>query len=69
MSYIRSKKVDQEESVTVEHGFRLPEVDFEETPTLDMELGGDDLRFALALMKQVDELAEGEALVVWKEIF
>ena len=71
MSYIRAKKVDQEEPVTVEHGFHIQEVDFDDhrSLALDMSLDDEMLAFVLSLMKQVDELAEGEALVVWKEIF
>lgn len=69
MSYIRAKKVEQEEPAAVEHGFALPEVDFEQRPTLDMNLDDEMLDFVLDLIKQVNDLAEGEALVVWKEIF
>ena len=69
MSYIRAKKVEQEEPVTVEYGFHLQEVDFEAKPTLDRSLDDEQLDFVLALIEQVNDLAEGEALVVWKEIF
>jgi hypothetical protein len=69
MSYIRAKKVDQEEPVTVEYGFRIQEVGFNDHHSLDMNLDDEMLAFVLGLIKQVDELAEGEALVVWKEIF
>lgn len=70
MSYLRAKKTDQEDPVTVEHGFHLPEIDFEDRPTLDSELDADGvLSFVLGLINQVNELSEGEALVVWKEIF
>jgi hypothetical protein len=69
MSYIRAKKVEQEEPVTVEYGFHLQEVSFEDTPTLDMNLDDEVLDFVLALIQQVNDLPEGEALVVWKEIF
>ena len=69
MSYIRAKKVDQNEPVAVKHGFALDEVDFTVEPTVDMLLEGEQLAFALELIAQVDSLAEGEALVVWKEIF
>lgn len=69
MSYIRAKKVDQNEPVAVEHGFALDEVDFTVEPTVDMLLEGEQLAFVLELIAQVDSLAEGEALVVWKEIF
>lgn len=69
MSYIRSKKVNQEEPVTVEHGFHLQEVDFEDRPDLDMNLDDEMLDFVLGLLAQVNGLNEGEALVIWKEIF
>ncbi len=69
MSYIRAKKVEQEEPTAVDHGFALSEVDFEDRPTLDMNLDDEMLDFVLDLIKQVNDLAEGEALVVWKEIF
>lgn len=72
MSYIRSKRVEQVEPAAVEHGFALDEIDFEDRKgdhQLDMNLDDEVLSFVLALIAQVDELAEGEALVVWKEIF
>ncbi len=73
MSYIRSKKVDQLEPDVAEHGFALPEIDFEvrgrDDGGLDMNLDDEVLQFVLGLIAQVDELGEGEALVVWKEIF
>lgn len=75
MSYIVARKVDQEESDPdtdgFEHGFRLPPVDFEDRDknALDSNLDDEILDFVLGLIKEVDELGEGEALVVWKEIF
>jgi hypothetical protein len=73
VSYIRSKKVDQQEPVTVEYGMTLPEIDFEVhgrgDGSLDMNLEDEILQFVLALIAQVDDLGEGEALVIWKEIF
>ncbi|MFJ3084399.1 hypothetical protein ACIPJG_32235 [Streptomyces halstedii] len=69
MSYIRANKIPQDEPVAVEHGFALPEVDFQERPMLDMNLDDEMLDFVLALIKQVNDLHEDEALVVWKEIF
>lgn len=71
MSYIVARRVDQEEPVAVEHGFTVPEVDFEdrEKNALDMNLDDEILDFVLGLIEQVNELREGEALVVWKEIF
>jgi hypothetical protein len=69
MSYIRAKLVEQEEPVAVEHGFRVPEISFEDRPTLDMNLDDEVLDFVLALIAKVNDLREDEALVVWKEIF
>lgn len=69
MSYIRAKRMDQEEPVTVEHGFHLQEVSFDDRPDLDMNLDDEMLDFVLNLIAQVNDLSEGEALVVWKEIF
>jgi hypothetical protein len=69
LSYIRAKLLDQEEPVAVEHGFHLPEISFEEKPTLDMNLDDEILDFVLALLQKVNDLREDEALVVWKEIF
>jgi len=71
MSYIVARKVEQEEPAAVEHGFTIPEIDFEDRikNTLDKNLDDEILGFVLGLIKQVDNLAEGEALVIWKEIF
>jgi hypothetical protein len=69
VSYIRAKLMDQEEPTTVEHGFHLPEISFEDKPTLDMNLDDEVLDFVLALIAKVNDLREDEALVVWKEIF
>jgi hypothetical protein len=69
VSYIRAKLVDQEEPVTVERGFHIPEISFEDKPTLDMNLDDEVLDFVLALIEKVNALGEDEALVVWKEIF
>lgn len=69
MSYIRAKKVDQVEPAAAEHGFALDEIDFSDRTGIDMDADFEILDFILALINQVNELAEGEALVVWKEIF
>lgn len=71
MSYIVARKVEQEEPVAVEHGFTVPEIDFEDRAknTLDRNLDDEILGFVLGLIEQVDDLGEGEALVIWKEIF
>ncbi|MET9385275.1 hypothetical protein ABZY09_30440 [Streptomyces sp. NPDC002928] len=67
MSYIRAQKVDQEEGAATEHGFALPEIDTEQDSTIDCN-DDEQLQFVLALISQVADLSEGEALVVWKEI-
>lgn len=70
MSYIRAKLVEQQEPSAVDYGFAIDEIDFEKKPDLDMNLDGDELlSFILAVIAKIDELAEGEALVIWKEIF
>lgn len=71
MSYIVARKIDQGEPVAVEHGFALPEVDFRDrvANTLDMNLDDEMLSFVIQLIAEVDNLCEGEALVVYKEIF
>lgn len=71
MSYIVARKVEQEEPVAVEHGFHVPEIDFEDRKqnTLDMNLDDEVLSFVQRLIGLVDNLAEGEALVIYKEIF
>jgi hypothetical protein len=69
MSYIRAKVAEQNESIVADHGFALDDIDFEQKPDLDFELDDEALSFVLALIEKVNELAEGEALVVWKEIF
>ena len=69
MSYIRAKLVEQEEPAAVDHGFALSEISYEDKPTLDMDLDAEILDFVLGLIEKVNDLAEGEALVVWKEIF
>lgn len=75
MSYIVARKVEQMESDAdtdgFEHGFRVSPIDFEdrEKNTLDMNLDDEVLNFVLGLIGQVEDLREGEALVVWKEVF
>lgn len=68
MSYIRSKRIDTPgpgdetkvgDVIAQDYG----------TPDLDMNLDDEMLDFVLGLLAQVNGLNEGEALVVWKEIF
>lgn len=75
MSYIRTAKVDIEEGVASHDGavhLELPDHDevLEPPLTLDLELDADGvLSFITGLIEQVNELPEGEALVIWKVIF
>lgn len=71
MSYIVARVVEQGYPDNAEHGFTVPEIDFRERELnmLDMDMDSDQLDFILGLIRQVNDLCEGEALVVWKEIF
>lgn len=73
MSYIRAQKVDIEEGAVSRDGavhLELPDHDEAGSEiTLDMNMVDDLLSFALLLMGEVDDLGEGEALVVWKVVF
>ncbi len=73
MSYIRAKKVDIEEGQASHDGavhLELPDHDMAgDEMELDMNLDDEVLDFVLGLIEQVNELPEGEALVVWKVIF
>lgn len=63
MSYIRANVVDRATT--------RPFVDttYVAHPDLDMNLDDEILDFVLALIREVNSLREGEALVVWKEIY
>lgn len=63
MSYIRANKVDRERTNP------FSDMTHVENPTLDASLDDEMLDFVLSLIDQVNRLDEGEALVVWKEIF
>jgi hypothetical protein len=65
MSYIKAAKTELHESM-LEVGIARIQKGTEE---LDHNLDDEMLDFVLGLIAQVNELAEGEALVVWKEIF
>ena len=73
MSYIRAQKVDIEEGAVSRDGavhLELPDHDEAGSEiTLDMNMVDDLLSVALLLMGEVDDLGEGEALVVWKVVF
>lgn len=62
MSYIRAKLADIDEDQNV--------VAVElERPSMEANLDDEILDFDLELINEVNNLREGEALVVWKEIF
>lgn len=63
MSYIRAHQVDRERT--------NPFVDITRVakPDLDCNLDDEILAFVLELIEKVDALPEGEALVIWKEVF
>jgi hypothetical protein len=73
VSYIRAHKVEIEEGAASHDGaVHLELTDHDETgvPETDLELDADGvLSFVTSLIEQVNELREGEALVVWKVIF
>lgn len=71
MSYIVARVVEQEEPVTVEHGMHIAEIDFRDRAKNDLDMNLDDeiLSFVLGVIDKIDNLADGEALVIWKEIF
>ena len=74
MSYIRAHKMEIEEGQASLDGavhLELPDHDETGEPNLlDRELDADGaLSFVSSLIDQVNELSEGEALVVWKVIF
>lgn len=63
MSYIRANKVSRERTSPFSDMTRV------ENPTLDANLDDEILSFVLGLVAEINSLREGEALVVWKEIF
>lgn len=73
MSYIRAKRVDVEEGDISRDGrvsLELPDHgDAGSEMELDCNPDDEALGFVARLIDQVDELAEGEALVVWKVVF
>lgn len=73
MSYIRAHKVEIEEGAASHDGavhLELPDHDETGVPETDLELDADGaLGFISSLIGQVNELGEGEALVIWKVIF
>lgn len=66
MSYIRAERVTPDEGPDSSMDIRVYR---DGDHTLDANLDNEMLNFVLALIEQVNELREGEALVVWKVIF
>lgn len=72
VSYIRAKKVEIEEGVVSRDGLvslELPDHD-EAGSEMELDLNLDDeiLSFVLGLVGELEDLREGEALVVWKVV-
>ena len=63
MSYIRGNKVNRHSTVP------LVDTTYVASPDIDANLDDEVLDFVLELISEVNNLREGEALVVWKEIF
>jgi hypothetical protein len=71
MSYIVARNVDQLPVHGVDYGFGIRAINFEDRDknTLDNNLDDEILPFVLGVIEKIDELEEGQALVIWKEIF
>lgn len=69
MSHIRAKLVDQGEAILYDHGFALPDINTRGRADLDANLENELLGFVLGVIEELDDLDEGQALVIWKEIF
>lgn len=65
MSYIRAKRVGVDTTTTTEDVVALDHG----VPDIDCNIDNEMLDFVLDLIAKVNELREGEALVVWKDIF
>lgn len=63
MSYIRAHKVKQSSTTAITDVVHVA------NPYLDYNLDDEELKFVRDLLARIDNLGEGEALVVWKEIF
>ena len=63
MSYLRAHKVSRSSAIP------LSDVTHVADPDLDTDLDFETLQFVLAIIGEIDELDEGVALVIWKEIF
>ena len=72
MSYIVARVVEQlQQRAAIDHGFAIDDIEFadREKNDLDMNLDDEILQFVLGVIDKIDELGEGEALVIYKEIF
>lgn len=65
MSYIRAKRVQRNSEP---YGWSAP-VGEDTSPDIDNDLNFEALSFAQSLLGAIEELEEGEALVVWKVVF
>lgn len=65
MSYIRANKVRLEGDYERKDVRIYPQGD----STLNSDMDFEMLNFVLGVIGQIDSLEEGEALVIWKEIF
>lgn len=65
MSYIRANKVRLEGDSERKDVRIYPQSD----STLNSDMDFEMLNFVLEVIGQIDSLEEGEALVIWKEIF
>lgn len=66
MSYINIHKVDLEEGASDE-AQHVPEIN--DHNEVHRFTDGEDLMAAAKLLARLDDLGEGEALVVWRDIF
>lgn len=68
MSYIRAEKVTPDEGPDTAMDIRVYR-EGDHTLDADMDFDFEVLNFVLGLIAEVDKLDEGEALVVWKQVF
>jgi hypothetical protein len=70
VSYIVARVVDQNNEPPL-YGFTVDPIDFRDRTrnALDNNLDDEILDFVLGVVRRIDDLEEGQALVIWKEIF
>lgn len=66
MSYIRAHRVNIDSDPT---GTTIRMPDGDQPVHIDANLDDEMLSFVVSLISLIDDLPEGEAIVVWKEIF